>query len=282
VRIRLRGPVAGAVLPVFLAGAPAAAQERPNIHELRWDPALDVTVTLGGGAIWMSSELLKDYLAPSACHWCNVDSLDDRVRTSLIWRDTASADAISSVTGFVLVPLASVGLDALAAAHDGALRKVPEDALLVVEAGVVAANVNQLIKMLVGRERPFVHALATDDKPKTAQPSDNNLSFISGHTTEAFALAAASGTIGAMRGYRWAPLAWGVGGALAATTAYLRIAADRHWLTDVVVGALVGAGVGFAIPYVFHSAVDDSRAASSSAALRAPSVPASTAITIAW
>jgi membrane-associated phospholipid phosphatase len=266
----------------LLAVGPAAAQEQPNVHELRWDPALDVAVTAGAAALYISSELLKGDLAPLTCRWCAANSVDSGVRDALIWRDTTAADTISNVTGFILVPLTTVGLNALAAGHDGALRNVPEDALLVAEAGALAADVTQLTKMLFGRERPFVHALAPEDKARTAQPSDNDLSFFSGHTSEAFALAAASGTIGTMRGYRWAPLAWGVGGALAATTAYLRIAADKHWLTDVVVGAIVGAGVGFAIPYVFHSPVDDARVASSSAALRAPGVPASTAITIVW
>jgi membrane-associated phospholipid phosphatase len=77
-------------------------------------------------------------------------------------------------------------------------------------------------------ERPFVHVLPPAQKGRTAQPDDNNLSFSSGHTTATFALAAAAGTVATMRGYRWAPLTWIVGGALALGTGYLRIAADRH------------------------------------------------------
>jgi membrane-associated phospholipid phosphatase len=34
---------------------------------------------------------------------------------------------------------------------------------------------------------------------------------------------------------------WAAGLALAATTAYLRMAADRHYLTDVLTGSAVGA-----------------------------------------
>jgi membrane-associated phospholipid phosphatase len=282
-RIRRRVTIARTILSLCLATAPATAQEPAKLHELRWDPALDLTVTASGAALWIASEILKRDLAPSNCRWCNVDSMDSRVRDALLWRDTSSADTISSVTGFVLMPLATVGLNALSAAHQGAVRNVPEDALLVAEAGVLAADVNQLIKMLVGRERPFVHALPSQEKPLTAHPSDNNLSFFSGHTTEAFALASAAGTVGSMRGYRWAPLAWGVGGAMAATTAYLRIGADKHWLTDAVVGMVVGAGIGFAVPYVFHSAFDDTpRATPSSAALRASALPAGTEMTFTW
>jgi membrane-associated phospholipid phosphatase len=271
----------GVVLSL-LASAPALAQTADTTHNLRWDPVLDLTVTLGGATAWIVSESLKGSLAPSDCHWCNVDAVDARARETLIWPDTARANALSNVAGFALMPLAAIGSDVVAAAHEGALHNVPEDALLIAEATMIAADVNQLTKLLVGRERPFVHALTRDQKAITPQPSDNNLSFFSGHTTEAFALAVASGTIGTMRGYRWAPLAWPVGGAVAAMTAYLRIAADEHWLTDVVVGAVVGAGIGFAVPYLFHSAVDDPPRSSASAIVHTSSLPIGTAMTIAW
>jgi membrane-associated phospholipid phosphatase len=61
-----------------------------------------------------------------------------------------------------------------------------------------------------------------------------------------------------MRGYRLAPLVWGVGMPLAAATGYLRIAADKHYLTDVVVGALFGAAVGVALPLLAHGRQDAS------------------------
>jgi membrane-associated phospholipid phosphatase len=284
-RLRLRATrqlivVAWVALPYCLVGSRAAAQATPPTHALRWGPVPDVTITAGGADVWIATETFKPYLATSRCRWCNVDSLDARVRDALVWRDTDAADTLSDVTGFYLLPVAAVGLDALAAAHDGVRGNVGEDTVLIAEAGVVAANVTQLTKMLVGRERPFVHTLAPDRKPLTDQPSDNNLSFFSGHTAEAFALATAWGTVGTMRGYRWAPMAWGVGGAVAATTGYLRIAADKHWLTDVVVGAVVGAGIGFAVPFFFHSAVDDPTPRTSAAtAQRAPVLPA---VTILW
>ena len=81
---------------------------------------------------------------------------------------------------------------------------------------------------------------------------DGNLSFFSGHTSFAFSLAVASGTVASMRGYRAAPAVWGVGLGAAAVTGYLRIAADRHYATDVMTGALVGSALGFAVPYLLH------------------------------
>jgi membrane-associated phospholipid phosphatase len=259
---------------LLLTNATALAQTPPQTRALRWDPAADTTVTGVGTALWLATEAFELELAPRRCRWCNVDPLDDGVRGGLIWRNTGLADTLSNVTGFVLAPLASAGLNAVAAAHEGALHDVSEDTLLMAEAVVVTAAVTEVTKMLVGRERPFAHALRSDQNEGTRQPADDNLSFFSGHTAGAFAVAAAAGTIGTLRGYRWAPLAWSAGGAMAATTAYLRIAADKHWLTDVIAGAVVGAGIGFGIPFLFHPAVDDPSRASSSAGLRVPPLPA--------
>jgi membrane-associated phospholipid phosphatase len=51
-----------------------------------------------------------------------------------------------------------------------------------------------------------------------------------------------------MRGYESAPWILGLGLAGAATTGYLRVAADAHWATDVLAGAAFGAAVGVAVP----------------------------------
>jgi membrane-associated phospholipid phosphatase len=258
--------------------APAARAQTPaHPRSLRWDPAWDVSVTAAGAAAWVTSQAFEPELAPSSCRWCDVDGLDESVRRDLVWSDTAGANTASNVIAFGVAPLAALGLDAIAAGHDGALGVVPVDALIVGEATIVAVDLSQVVKFTSGRERPFVHALAADQKPRTANPADNDVSFFSGHTTATFALAAAAGTVATMRGYRWAPIVWAAGAALAAATGYLRIAADEHWLTDVLTGAAVGAGVGFGVPYLLHrpdeagAALDDARTAGAS---RPPDAPA--------
>lgn len=247
--MRGRATAGGVALSIVLASGAARAQSR----ELRWDPALDVPITIVAGALWVAAEALRPELAPSACRWCEVDEVDLVARNRLVWRDTRAADVASDVAALV-APAAAAGIDALAASHEGSLHSVPVDVLLVAEASVLAADLTLLTKFIAARERPRVHALR---KMTGAHSSDDNLSFFSGHTTETFVLAAATGTIATMRGYRWAPLAWTFGGALAVVTGYLRIAADAHWLTDVLVGMVVGAGVGFAVPYLFHRPASD-------------------------
>jgi membrane-associated phospholipid phosphatase len=242
-----------AVAAFVLAGAGARAAGDGESARLRWDPRVDVPVTVGGGAAWIVSELGKKKLAPASCHWCASNGLDDGLRDALRWPTPDAADLASNVAGFAVMPLAMLGGSALVAAHDDRLREAPVDMLLAAESAVLAADVNQTVKVLVGRERPLVHALAPEDKPHTAQPADNNLSFYSGHTTLAFSLAASAGTIATMRRYRLWPVVWAAGMTLATGIGYLRIAADKHYFTDVATGAVAGGAMGFAIPYFFHA-----------------------------
>lgn len=150
-----------------------------------------------------------------------------------------------------MAPFVALGGLALVGAHDEALKSWPVDALVVTEAVAIAACVNQIVKFSFGRERPIVHALASAEKLTAAQPSDNNTSFYSGHTSLAFSLAVAAGTVATMRGYRWAPYIWVSGLVVAGTTGYLRIAGDRHYATDVLAAATVGSALGFAVPFLF-------------------------------
>src|SRR5271154_5197248 len=77
--MRIHRGVAGAFLVCCLAGAPAAAQTPLETHSLRWDPALDLTVTVGGAATWIVSGVYKRDLAPRHWRWCDVDSVGGRV-----------------------------------------------------------------------------------------------------------------------------------------------------------------------------------------------------------
>jgi membrane-associated phospholipid phosphatase len=132
------------------------------------------------------------------------------------------------------------------------LRSTAVDALLIVESATTAGVVEELVKAAAGRKRPFVHALAL-----TANPADNNTSFHSGHTSFVASVAAAADTCASRRHRQRAWAVWVVGAALTLATDYLRIAADQHHATDVLTGAAVGGGIGFAIPYLAHRPAED-------------------------
>jgi membrane-associated phospholipid phosphatase len=228
-------------------------------QELRYSPPVDLGVTLGAVGAWAVSERLRGHLVPAHCRWCDRDSSGndtlnalDRTVRQLRWGRHNAADALSDVTAFVVTPLAAGGLPTLAAGHDGRLGDFGANTLVIAEAGALAADVNQLVKFLAVRERPDAHARELQDPGPHVRSVDDDLSFYSGHTTEAVSLAVAAGTVSSLRGYRLAPLVWGATLPVALFTGYLRIAADRHYFTDVLTGAVGGAIVGFVVPYVFH------------------------------
>ena len=103
------------------------------------------------------------------------------------------------------------------------------------------------------RIRPYAYNPDTPmDKKLTAEAKK---SFFSGHTSAAF-----TSTIFLSSVYstyypnsKWKPYIWTGSILLASTVGYLRIAAGAHFLTDVLVGALVGATIGYIIPKIHES-----------------------------
>lgn len=284
------------VAATLVASSDAGAQgsgaaPTPTPVALRYDAGIDVPILVGGAVFYGTSEVFKGLWAPPRCRWCDrrdggedhLNGLDAAARRALLWGNPRDAALLSDVGLFVLAPLLTFGVQAGAARDAGQVPATGENLVIVGEALVVAMAVNQVAKLTFGRERPFVHALPEDAKGKASQPSDNNLSFFSGHATATFTLAAASGTVAALRGYRLAPLAFATGGTVAALTAYLRIAADRHYLTDVLVGAAFGTAVGVALPVLVHGRRDEGGPPSASSSGQ-PAGPTPTMLTFggAW
>jgi membrane-associated phospholipid phosphatase len=228
-------------------GEPAPPRDR-----LTYDVRVDLPITLGAGAFWLGSDLVGDHFAPDGCRWCASNGLDDAVRDALRWDNPGAAHTASNVIAYVALPVTEAGLLALAAWHDGRRVELPGNLLVIGEAVAISGALVQVVKYTVGRERPYVHALPPAEKSATNDPGDNNLSFYSGHTSFAFALATSAGSVATLRGYRVAPAIWAVGVAAALTIGYLRIAADRHYFTDVLTGAAVGTSVGVGVPFLFH------------------------------
>lgn len=112
--------------------------------------------------------------------------------------------------------------------HPGLSTSTEHIAASVLVAGAVASG----IKLSVGRARPYQTPGDTD----VFRPFSGNTSFPSGHTTIAFATAAA---ISRECHARWVP--W-VAYPAAALVAWSRLRDNRHWASDVVAGAALGYG----------------------------------------
>jgi membrane-associated phospholipid phosphatase len=248
--LRPGGQLVAAVTVALLVSVASTAHAEGN--ELRYDWRVDGAVTAAAFTFWGGTQLLESRFAPAGCRWCDPGSVDASVQSALRWTDTGAANLASNLGAYLFVPLASLGLLALDTHREGRLDDLPGDGLVIAEAVALNGALTQIVKFTAGRERPFVHALAADEKPLTGHPDDNNVSFYSSHTSFAFSLAVSTATVASMRRYRWAPVIWGVGLVSAAAVGYLRIAADQHYFTDVLVGAAAGSAIGFAVPCGLH------------------------------
>jgi membrane-associated phospholipid phosphatase len=218
-----------AFVGLVMIAATAAHADPPTRRHLLHHAA----ITAGGAlAIVLSEKVFKDDLAPATCRWCEPLAFDGAMRDALVWRDTGRADWMSYTT---VGGVAAVGVAEL---------RSSDDALDLAESALAAVTAGQIAKFTVGRERPFVHFAA----PGRVHENDDDVSFFSSHTALAFSLATTAGVLASRHHDRLAPWIWGGGMTLAAATGYLRIAADRHWTTDVLVGAAAGAAAGWLVP----------------------------------
>ena len=217
-----------------------------NTHpQLSFDSKIEIPLIVGTGLMVGGFSLFEKQLSPKHCRWCETNSLDRSARNQLRWSRTNLANNLSHATGFVLTPIFAVGSQAWLNWKDENFSEFYKDAAVVSEATLFAALVGQITQFSFGRERPDSHY--------SSNRKGVNTSFYSGHANIAFALAVSSGTVASLRNRSEAPWIWAGGLALAGFTSYLRVAADRHYLTDVLAGAAMGSFVGFAIPFFFHS-----------------------------
>jgi membrane-associated phospholipid phosphatase len=250
------GTIVAIATMLTVAGA-ARAEPIPRLH---FSGYLDVPITVGLLSVYGFSELaVKSRLAPRAPYWDDRDTNGsdilaplDRLATRLRWTKPQTAGLISD-GGLALSLTSAIALDAGVAAYDhDTPAHVAENATIILESMATAMSMNQLTKFFAGRQRPCAHFGMYLERPCFSDGSDNNLSSFSGHATFTTSLAVASGMVATMRHYRLAPLVWASGAAIAVSTSYLRLAADKHYLSDVVTGTVIGVAVGFFIPYLFH------------------------------
>jgi membrane-associated phospholipid phosphatase len=270
--LALASLVASSPLPTEALPGARQATDAPTLHALDFDWTRDGLITGISGALWIGSEaFLKEELAPETCRWCDRDEDGtDTLNEVDQWgrglaADTADGrkrwDTWSNIMGFAVLPVGVLGTQYLVGHGSGAPPSYfAQDATIVVESAAVAALVNQVVKFSVGRERPFVHVLPEDQKALTEHPTDNNLSFYSGHTSLAFSLVTAAGTVSELRGYKNSWIIWAVGLPAATSVGLMRMGADKHYLTDVLVGAVAGSVFGVGMPLLLHGRQQETQA----------------------
>ncbi len=248
----MRSTAVAALVALCIAATGARAADDPpppgKLTPLSYDWTVDGIATGVLAASTLALMLLDNQLAPLQCRWCVPGTLDGNLSKSAAWANPRSANTLSDVMQFV-VPIGVMGFGLLQAYRFDDPAAGWSDVLLITEATSLAMLASTIVKYSVGRARPYVWQGNPD---LYAPASDANGSFFSGHTTFVFAVVASGSTLFFMQDMPGAPYVLGFGLAAAAFTGYLRIAADKHYLTDVLVGAGVGSLVGWAVPFFFH------------------------------
>ena len=231
------------------APAPPATAAVPGLTKLSYDWTVDGIVTGGLVVSTLTLLLLDKSLAPLDCKWCVPGTIDGNLSKSVRWSNPITANAISNVMQYV-VPAGVMGFGLIQAYRFDDPAAGWSSVMLITQATSLAMLTNVIVKYSVGRARPYVWQGNPELYPATV--TDANVSFFGGHTTFVFAVVVSGSTLFFMQGMPGAPYVLGVGLAAAVFTSYLRMAADKHYLTDNLAGAAVGSLIGWAVPYLFH------------------------------
>jgi membrane-associated phospholipid phosphatase len=231
-------------------------------HRLRWqwrragivDYAATAALGVGALAIAFGTDQSEDpaWTGPALFDRGAHDALVGRSPTSRNRADTASnylavAPSVVTVGTSLLIPLLGD-------------RSNTEVAWQLTVINLQSSALNQLLtlggKRIIRRERPDVADCREDPNHSDKCFVTPTESMPSGHSSTAFVGAGLGCTQHLMLGLIGEPVLDASVCALllatASTSGVLRVAADRHYLTDVVAGAKVGLTAGVAMPLSLH------------------------------
>lgn len=200
--------------------------------------AQDYLFGYGTIALVTASELFKDHLAPSQANWKETNEFDLFFRKHLKWqnKNLNSAVLLSDIIAKgIFIP--SVLWSPLMADHNYGRH-------LLLNIQVIAATglILNSAKFISARQRPYS---VFNSLP--AKGTDDYLSFFSGHTAFPFAISTSGSLIMEKVYPHQSAFFWSGSIILSALSGYLRIAADHHYMSDVIAGALVGSVTGYLI-----------------------------------
>lgn len=239
---------AAAVALVIMLGAGQAHAEKDYIPWYKGpygkNRIVHLTVTLTLGVMYLGqATVFQKQLISKDCRWCEAPAIDRSARNNLVWDDVKRAGFLSSIDAYVLAP--AIGFTLLIISdRDASMSRLIDDILPVAETVAISQVFVAAVKLITARKRPYVYY----NNPAYNSSNEDNLSFPSGHSSLGFAITAGAATVCHFRHYWTEPYVWATGIALSVSTEYLRMAADRHWLSDVVIGGAVGIGSGLVIP----------------------------------
>ncbi len=200
--------------------------------------------------------------ATGPTQWRGGILVDDATRDGLVLPSVRARSVAATVSDGLLLGLAAfpVLVDALTrwlvqGDDEGARRML----LVDLQAHAFAQGITALLKISVRRERPLARGCREDPQRQNDPACQDDVhiapeSFFSGHTSLAFtsaALVCFHRSENSLFGSTGDAAACATSMAFASTVGLLRVMSDRHYASDVLLGAGVGLLSGLVMPHLF-------------------------------
>lgn len=245
---------AASILPAP-AETPADTRARFDV-----DPVADGALILGVGGFAL---LLDEVNSTGEIRPQQISPNFDRAQLLAIDRGALSQDPDSKAGTLSNVGLyAAVGFALVDPLLSGVREKNVQsgivDALMYAESVAITWGLTNLAKMAVRRPRPLAYIEAEKhrgDPNWSIDETDSALSFFSGHASITASIGATATYLAFSRSPHtarpWITLVAATG--VTTFVAVERVFSAKHFPTDVIAGALAGAGVGLLVPLVHRS-----------------------------
>jgi membrane-associated phospholipid phosphatase len=214
-----------------------ASKSAPEIYRLHL--AIDIPVSVVGGALGLAREIWGDDLARKSCP-CDPARLNALDRGT-VGNHSRAADLAASITAWGLLGV----LPALDLIDVGANRAFVEDFVVFAETVAIDTGLHNIVNFAFARPRPLTYA----GDPAFLNSGEGYLSFYAGHVATAFsAMAAGAFTVSRRHGARVWP--WLATLVVDGSVAVERVVSGHHFPTDVATAAVVGTTIGITIPWL--------------------------------
>ena len=212
--------------------------------------ALDLGILLTSVPLW--AILLDNQFAPPSCGSAAMPC--DRSKVDALDREFIYANRTAFTASDIIFPYAMPILGAVLFVDYGPhqWRSYLTDLTITFESVAIAAGITHLVRVTTRRERPYLYV--ANAYPERRSSPDATMSFWSGHVSYTMAFGVSTCYMQTRRhGLRsaWTWSCWAAAMALGGVTATLQVMDGEHFLTDVLVGAGVGSGIGLLVP-LFH------------------------------
>jgi membrane-associated phospholipid phosphatase len=235
-----------AAVALHVSEAHAADPKPGPAYQLKLE--LDLPILLIGGGMASSFAFLSEAPGVACAPSCDKSTVFSLDRFAAGWYEPAWGTVGDIATASTL------GAPLIAVVLDQGLANGLNDDLVIAEAALVTSALQITMSYAVARPRPRVYG----DEASEEMRSDANAarSFFSGHVANTVATSVATlRTFQRLGKPRLGYALFGAGLAGSALVGVSRVAAGAHFPSDVFVGAMVGAGVGLALPAMHDSPV---------------------------